>query len=98
MTTTEHLTHPHGDDPLGPVTWTAPRTLDSGQVVLDLFGPFPCGAYGKVARVIHRPRRPGEREMFTVWNMTLPTKDIRPHFCGNEAKAREIAESFLPTL
>jgi hypothetical protein len=98
MTTTQHLTHPHGNDPLGPVTWTAPRTLPTGTVVTDLFGPLACGAYGKVASIFHKPRRPGERESFTVWNMQLPTKDLRPHFAGNETKAREIAESFLPVL
>jgi hypothetical protein len=94
MTTTTHADHPHGDAPLGPVTWTAPTTLDSGQRAFDLFGPFPCGAYGKVARVIHKPRRPGEREMFTVWNMTKAK--ATPHFCGTEERARSIAESFLP--
>jgi hypothetical protein len=83
-------------DPLGPVVWVAPRTLDTGTVVTDLFGPMPDGSYGKVASIFHRPKRPGEREAFTVWNMTLPNASLRPHYCGNEAKARRIAESFLP--
>ncbi len=98
MTTTQHLTHPHGDDPLGPVVWAEPIPLsrDRGREAIDLFGPLACGAYGKVARIIHKRPSPGNSEMFTVWNMQLPTGQMRPHFAGNLAKAKQIAESFLP--
>ena len=90
---TNPTARPADDDTLGEVAWTDPRTLPSGQVATDLFGPLPGGAYGKVARVIYQPRRPGERELFTVWNMTAAK--LAPKFAGNEAKAREIAEGFL---
>jgi hypothetical protein len=93
MTTT---TQPDTDI-LGEPLWAAPIPLsrDRGREAIDLFGPLSGGAYGKVARIIHTPKRPGERERWVVWNL-MGDIAVGPHFCRDEAKAREIAEGFLP--